>query len=74
MEVKPRRRGGVWGLLLPSLIVRVPFTISVSVKSTEPFILKITVKGDHNGAAAQKPKPFWADAPFSTPQQPFLGH
>jgi hypothetical protein len=35
--------------------------------------LKTAVKGDRNGAGAQKPKRFWADAPFSTPQLPFLG-
>jgi hypothetical protein len=36
------------------------------------FILKTAVKGDQNGAGAQRPKRFWADAPFSTPQLLFL--
>jgi hypothetical protein len=35
--------------------------------------LQTAVKGDQNGAGAQKPKRFSADAPFSTPQLPFLG-
>jgi hypothetical protein len=37
------------------------------------FTLKTAVKGDQTGAGAQKPKRFWADAPFSTLQLPFLG-
>jgi hypothetical protein len=37
------------------------------------FNLKTAVKGDQNGAGAQKPKRFWADAPSSPPQLPFLG-
>jgi hypothetical protein len=35
--------------------------------------LKTAVKGDQNGAGAQHPKRFWADAPFSIPRLPFLG-
>jgi hypothetical protein len=42
-------------------------------ESTVVFNLKMAVKGDRNGAGAQNPKRFWADAPFSIPQLPFLG-
>jgi hypothetical protein len=40
------------------------------------FTLATAVKGSQNGGGTnkiQKPKRLWADAPFSTPQLPFLG-